>query len=78
MSDSTMSRLIVRNLPKHLKEKELKEHFARSNQYCVTDAKIMFAGNKTRQFGFIGYRTPEDEQQALKWFNGTFLHTSKI
>jgi len=43
-----MSRLIVRNLPKHLKEKELKEHFERSKEYCVTDAKIMFSGNKTR------------------------------
>jgi len=44
----SMSRLIVRNLPKHLKEKELKEHFERSKEYCVTDAKIMFSGNKTR------------------------------
>jgi multiple RNA-binding domain-containing protein 1 len=38
----------------------------------------MFAGTKTRQFGFVGFKTEEDTQNALKWFNGTFLHTSKL
>jgi RNA recognition motif-containing protein len=45
---ASTSRLIVKNLPKHLKESELREHFKRDNKYAVTDAKIMFAGTKTR------------------------------
>lgn len=39
---------MVRNLPKHLKESEFKDHFERKGTYCVTDAQIMFAGTKTR------------------------------
>lgn len=75
---ASTSRLIVRNLPKHLKESELREHFKRDNKYSVTDAKIMFAGTKTRQFGFVGFKSASDATEALKWFNGTFLHTSKL
>jgi multiple RNA-binding domain-containing protein 1 len=69
---------MVRNLPKHLKESEFKDHFERKGTYCVTDAQIMFAGTKTRQFGFVGFKTAEETQNAMKWFNGTFLHTSKL
>ena len=75
---ASTSRLIVKNLPKHLKESELREHFKRDNKYAVTDAKIMFAGTKTRQFGFVGFKNPEDAMAAQKYFQGTFLHTSKI
>ena len=54
------TRLMVRNLPKHLKESEFKDHFERKGTYCVTDASIMFAGTKTRQFGFVGFKTAEE------------------
>ncbi len=57
---ASTSRLIVKNLPKHLKESELREHFKRDNKYAVTDAKIMFAGTKTRQFGFVGFKNSDD------------------
>ena len=34
----------------------MKEHFAKSGEFIVTDAKIMRKGAKTRQFGFVGFK----------------------
>lgn len=70
------SRLIVKNLPKFLSEDKLKKHF--SSQGSVTDAKIMYKDGVSRKFGFIGYKTEEEARKAAKFFNGTFLHTSKL
>lgn len=74
------SRLIVRNLPKHLKEIDLLKHFESNPQIkcTVTDAKIMTKNSRSRLFGFVGFKTEEQATAALKYFNNTFLHTSKI
>ncbi|CAO3639840.1 unnamed protein product [Cunninghamella echinulata] len=32
----------------------------------------------SRRFGFIGFRNEKAAEEALKYFNGTFIHTSKI
>ena len=74
------SRLIVKNLPKHLKEVDLARHFE-SNvalKGTVTDAKIMTKNNRSRLFGFVGFKSDDEAQAALKYFNNTYLHTSKI
>lgn len=47
------SRLIVKNLPKHLNEQRFREHFQKltvkdDDQVVVTDAKIIRKGNKSR------------------------------
>ena len=44
----TNSRLIVKNLPKHLTEERMKEHFGNSGEFTVTDVKIMRKGAKSR------------------------------
>ncbi|CAI2169287.1 17355_t:CDS:10 [Funneliformis geosporum] len=45
----------------------------------VTDAKIMKTSDgKSRYFGFIGYRTEREANEALKYFNNTYIHTSRI
>jgi len=45
----------------------------------VTDAKIaMTKSNTSRQFGFVGFRTAEQAQEALRYFNNTFIDTSRI
>ena len=72
-----MSRLIVKNIPKHLKEVDLANHFA-SKGGTVTDAKIMFKNDKSRKFAFVGFKTEEQAKTARDYFNKTFLHTSKI
>ncbi|KAI7885786.1 RNA-binding domain-containing protein, partial [Lichtheimia hyalospora FSU 10163] len=71
------SRLIVKNLPKLLTEEDFREHFAAKGQ--VTDAKLMkTAQGVSRRFGFIGYRTADEAQAALDYFNNTYINTSRI
>ena len=72
-----MSRLIVKNLPKHLKEVDLAHHFG-SQGGTVTDAKIMLKNDKSRKFGFVGFKSEQEAKKAKEYFNRTFLHTSRI
>ena len=76
-SDVPTSRLIVKNLPKHLDEQRLKLHFTK-NGGVVTDAKIMRKGQKSRLFGFVGFKTEEEAAKAKKFFDKTYIDTSKI
>ena len=72
------SRLIVKNLPKHFTEERMKAHFGNDGKYTVTDAKICRKGNKSRQFGFLGFKNESQAKFALKHFNGTYVDTSKV
>lgn len=72
-----MSRLIVKNLPKHLTEEELAKHFATKGG-IVTDAKIMMKNDRSRLFGFVGFKNEEAALKAKTYFNNTYLHTSKL
>ena len=72
-----MSRLIIKNIPKHLSESDLAAHLA-SKGGVVTDAKIMYKNNRSRLFGFVGFKNEEMAKEAQKYFNRTFLHTSKL
>lgn len=69
--------MIVKNLPKHLTEQRLKEHFGTKGG-AVTDAKIMKKGDKSRMFGFVGFKSEADAEAAKKFFSGTFLDTSRM
>lgn len=72
-----MSRICVKNLPKYLDEKKLREYFSQKGE--VTDAKLMRTRDgKSRQFGFIGYRSEAEAQAALKYFDKSFLDSSRI
>ncbi|TVU15799.1 hypothetical protein EJB05_39337 [Eragrostis curvula] len=71
------SRLCVKNLPKGTDERRLREVFSRKGE--VTDAKVIRTKDgKSRQFAFIGFRTNEDAEEALKYFNNTYIDTCKI
>ncbi|KAG2574628.1 multiple RNA-binding domain-containing protein 1-like [Panicum virgatum] len=71
------SRLCVKNLPKGADERRLREVFSRKGE--VTDAKVIRAKDgKSRQFAFIGFRTNEEAEEALKYFNNTYIDTCKI
>ena len=37
-----------------------------------------FREGMSRKFGFIGYKTEAEAKKALKFFNNTFVDTSKI
>ncbi|ORX98262.1 RNA-binding domain-containing protein [Basidiobolus meristosporus CBS 931.73] len=72
-----MSRIIVKNLPKHLNEDRFKEHF--STQGEVTDVKLIrTAQGQSRRFGYVGFRTEKEAKAAVRHFNNTFIDTSKI
>ncbi|CAG8808802.1 12398_t:CDS:2, partial [Gigaspora rosea] len=64
-------------LPANLTDQKFRAHFSTKGQ--VTDAKIIrTADGKSRCFGFIGYRTEKEANDALNYFNNTFIFTSRI
>lgn len=78
-----MSRLIVKNIPKFAREKELTAHFGKMGE--ITDCKIAESNGVSRRFCFIGsvcldagFKTAEEALGAQKYFNGTYFGTSKI
>jgi len=85
--DNNMStRIIVKNLPHNITASRLKSHFSSSQSGnahfsgSVTDAKLVTdtKSGKSRGFAFIGYRTNEEAQKAVEWYNGTFVDMRKI
>ena len=57
------SRLCVKNVPKHLKDGRLREHFAVMGE--VTDVKIVRTADGTsRQMAFVGFKTEEMATEA--------------
>ncbi|KAF5944668.1 hypothetical protein HYC85_018745 [Camellia sinensis] len=72
-----MSRICVKNLPKYVAEDRLRELFSQKGE--VTDAKLMRTKDgKSRQFGFVGYRTVQEAEEALKYFNNSYMDTYRI
>jgi multiple RNA-binding domain-containing protein 1 len=66
------SRIFVRGLPPAITEDEFRRYF--SSQQLITDAKVL----PHRRFGYVGYKSPEDAEKAVKYFNKAFLRTSRL
>jgi RNA recognition motif-containing protein len=84
---TTMStRIIIKNLPHNITPSRLKSHFSTSQAGStyfsaqVTDTNLLTdpKSGKSRGFAFVGYRSAEQAQQAVEWFNGTFIDQRKI
>ncbi|KAL1937937.1 hypothetical protein VTO73DRAFT_12687 [Trametes versicolor] len=76
-----MSRLIVKNLPAYLTQERLRKYFESSDGPggTLTDVKLMLKRDGTsRCFGFIGYKSSQEAERAQKWFNRTFVDSSRI
>ncbi|KAL2317837.1 hypothetical protein Fmac_031713 [Flemingia macrophylla] len=72
-----MSRICVKNLPKNVAEDRLREFFSQKGE--ITDVKLMRTKDgKSRQFAFIGFRTDDEAQEAIRYFNRSYLQTSRI
>lgn len=72
------SRLIVLSLPSKLTTEELTAHF-KSLELPITDAKVLFKPDgQSRRLGFVGFGTADHAGQAKDWFDGTWLHGSRI
>ena len=67
------SRIFIKGLPPSITEADFKKHFSSGGRE-VTDARS-FAN---RRIGYVGYKTPEDAQSAVKYFNKTFVRMSRI
>nr|CAD7403642.1 unnamed protein product [Timema cristinae] len=45
----------------------------------VTDVQLKYTKDgKFRRFGFVGFKTPEDANNAINYFNNNFINASKI
>ncbi|KAL6549886.1 hypothetical protein OROMI_020374 [Orobanche minor] len=72
-----MSRICVKSLPKYVAEDRLRDHFSQKGE--VTDAKIMRTKNGiSREFGFVGFRTEHEAEEAIRYFNKSYMDTCKI
>ncbi|KAK5671909.1 Multiple RNA-binding domain-containing protein 1 [Batrachochytrium dendrobatidis] len=71
------SRLIVKNLPYNITPERLKNHFSKKGQ--VTDVKLATTKDGVfRCFGFVGFKTQEQAESALAYFNKSYIDTSRI
>ncbi|KKK21323.1 hypothetical protein P175DRAFT_0433395 [Aspergillus ochraceoroseus IBT 24754] len=66
------TRVFVSGLPPTLSNEQLKKHFA--TRFLVTDAHVL----PKRRIGFVGFKSPEVAQQAVSYFNKTYMKMSKI
>ncbi|KAF7803955.1 multiple RNA-binding domain-containing protein 1 [Senna tora] len=85
MWGSILSRIYVKNLPKYVAEDRLREFFSQKGE--LTDCLLIFLlhlvifrtrDGKSRQFGFIGFHTEHEAEEALKYFNRSYLDTHRI
>ena len=70
------SRLIVKNIPKNISEQQLKDHFGEKGD--ITDVKILFKNKVNRRICFIGYRREQNAIDAQKYYDNTYIQTSKV
>ncbi|KAG2501693.1 hypothetical protein HYH03_000195 [Edaphochlamys debaryana] len=71
------SRLCVKNMPKYVDEARLKEFFSVKGE--VTDVKVLRTKDgRSRQLGFIGFKTEEGATAALRYFNRSYMDTMRL
>ncbi|KAJ6000505.1 hypothetical protein N7481_000914 [Penicillium waksmanii] len=66
------TRVFVSGLPPTCSNDQLRNHFA--VRFQVTDAHVL----PKRRMGFVGFKSHDAAQEAVKYFNKTFLKMSKI
>lgn len=71
------SRIFIRGLPPNLDNEKgqatLKKHFSAGGRE-VTDVKVI----PHRRIGFVGFKTPEEAQSAVRYFDRSFLKASRL
>ncbi|KAH8420426.1 hypothetical protein KR009_010309 [Drosophila setifemur] len=72
-----MSRIIVKQLPKHITEDKLRQIFGA--QGTITDLQLKYTPDgKFRQFCFVGYSTEDEAQAAIRHFDNSCIQTSRV
>ncbi|KAG7378426.1 putative RNA-binding protein 19 [Phytophthora pseudosyringae] len=77
-AQETDTRLYVQNLPAYVDSARLREQFAAQGE--VTDACVIRTkdGSKSRRFGFVGFKSAQQAEQARKFFHQSFFDTCRI
>ncbi|GFR48899.1 hypothetical protein Agub_g10847 [Astrephomene gubernaculifera] len=71
------SRLCVKNIPKYVDEAKLKDFFSAKGE--VTDVKVLRTKDgRSRQLGFIGFKSAEEAATALRYYNKSYMDTSRL
>ncbi|XP_021764740.1 multiple RNA-binding domain-containing protein 1-like [Chenopodium quinoa] len=71
------SRVCVKNLPKYLTLNRFKAHFSQIGE--LTDAMLLRTKDGTsRRMGFLGYRTEQQAEEAIKYFNKSYIDCCRI
>ena len=87
-----MSRLIIKNLPPYLTPDALRKHFtgqapknaastssSASKNFTLTDVKVAYKPDgKSRRFGFVGFKTEKEAEEAKQWFDKSFIDSMRI
>uniref|UniRef100_A0A8C1XPM2 RNA binding motif protein 19 n=1 Tax=Cyprinus carpio TaxID=7962 RepID=A0A8C1XPM2_CYPCA len=72
-----MFKIILFTLFPQMKEDRFRKMFADFG--TLTDCTLKFTKDgKFRKFGFVGFKTEEDAEKALKHFNKSFVDTSRV
>lgn len=72
-----MSRIIVKNLPKRVKEEKLREYF--SAKGTITDLQLKYTKEGVfRRFAFVGYKDEAQAAAAKEYFHNAYLDTSRL
>ncbi|KAI5432706.1 hypothetical protein KIW84_020129 [Lathyrus oleraceus] len=74
--EEAMSRICVKNLPKYVAEDRLRELFSQKGE--ITDVNLRTKNGRSRQFAYIGFRTDQEAQEAIQYFNKSYLDTLRI
>lgn len=76
LTDIEPTRLILKNLPKSIDEKELRKHL---KDFDITQLKLMYKPNGNfRRFAFVGVRNPAVAKEMIKELNNTYFKTSQM
>lgn len=66
------TRVFVSGLPPSCSNDQLRNHFA--SRFTVTDAHVL----PKRRMGFVGFKSNEVAQEAVNYFNRTYMKMSRI
>ncbi len=67
------ARVFVGGIPFQTTEDELKAHFAAAGSVVSVFLPIDKETGRKRGFGFVEFNTPEEQENAVKMFDGTDL-----
>ena len=71
------TRLIIKGLPTYIKSEDLRKRFDSFGE--ITDCKVVTnKDGKSRGFAFIGFKDSKNAEEACKYFNQTYIDTSRI